>query len=411
MATLSQRDIQLLFIGAAATKTTTANPTTLNTGEIGIFTPSGARVTEASAATIDKFRIVAKQADGTLVDSGIINKNDIKTANRKVYTAATQMQVTIGYNGTSGSIEEINDNKYHVRINLRQARVSNHGGLYMKHAFYTSDVNATQFEIASSLLLNLANEVSKEADIIFLPFMLCNDAGAALGAGPETLTATFGSKWVVASGAGHTVVAGDVLRIGGTATTNYVYKVKSVSGANIELESPYLGATASLLDGEVITAANAATADFGIQIKGFAQPYRVGHLEQDFNANIFDVTLEEFGTTTFSVDTVATPGSGTERQVKSMEFFLQGNEGDDLRTPAPYVFDRRSNASGNYDLIHITTEELATNSIVAGPIRKAFTLAIPQTAPNYAVTGTADDITDVLEVLAFGSANGNLAVS
>lgn len=407
---ISQRDIQLLFIGAAATKTTANNPTSLNVGEIGIFTPAGVRVTEASAATLSKFRICAKQADGTLVDSGIINKKDIKKAVRKVYEAATQMSVNIGYNGTSGSIDEINDNNYTVRINLRQARVSNHGGLYIKSAYYKSDVNATQFEIASNLLLNLVNEISKEPDLIYIPTMLCNDAGAALGAGPETLTTTFGSRWVVASGAGHTVVAGDVIRIGGTATTTPVYKVLSVSGANIELESPYMGASGSSIAGEVITAANAATADFGIVFTGIAQPYRVGHLEQDNNANIFDVTLENFGSTTFNVATVAAPGSGTERQVKSLEFFLQGNEGDFLRTPAPFVFEQRSNASGNYDLITLMTEEIATNSIVAGPIRKVFTLAIPETAPNYAIAATADDITDVLEVLA-GTASGALAVT
>ena len=62
MATFSNKDFTQLFIGGAATKTTGAI-STLNDGEIGLFTPSGTRLTESNAATATEFVIV--QGRGT----------------------------------------------------------------------------------------------------------------------------------------------------------------------------------------------------------------------------------------------------------------------------------------------------------------------------------------------------------
>jgi len=80
------------------------------------------------------------------------------------------------------------------------------------------------------------------------------------------------------------------------------------------------------------------------------------------------------------------------------------------------TFTKRTNADsavggGGYDLI---TLQFDTKNVVAfeQPVSpQSIVLALPATAPNYAIAGTADDITDVLEVLAFGSATGDLAIS
>lgn len=407
MATFSQKDIQSLFIGAAATKTT-GGIDTLNTGEIGIFSPAGTRLTEATAATADSFRIVKATADGIL-DSGIIKKADIKTANVKAYVASSNKVDSIGFDGTSGSIDVVNDNTYHVRVNMVEGRTSNHGGMYLKHGFYKSDATATQFEIASNLLEALTNEFSKEPGRKVQTQMLINNAGAALGGGPATLAYTKGSKILLASSASHGVVAGDALRIG-TAVTDPCYLVTAVNGAEITVNSFITEATAAAAAGEVIVAATAATADCGIVLTGLDATHVVGKLHNDLQPTDFQVTLEGFGVTP-QVSTAANPGTGTEKQVKELEFFAQGNEGDIYRMGEPNVFAQRAEASGNYDLLHIVVQENYTGSIVSGPIHKQYTLALPETAPNYAVTGTADDITDVLEVLAFGSATGALAVS
>ncbi len=406
MATFQQREIQRLFIGQAATKTT-GRLETMNEGEIGIFTPSGVRLTESTAATATRFVIAKATPDGGIdILSDPITKANIKSAKASLYVAATDQITNVGYNGTDGSIDVLNDNGYVVRLSFDESRTSNHGGLYIKRGFFKSSDSATEFEIAHGLLKSLVAEFSKEPERLVKTEMLSDDAGAALGAA-ATLTVTYGSKYIVASAGGHDLVAGDAVRIGGTATTDPVYVVESVSGTQIKLTTPYQGTTAAGVAGEELTA---LTGSFGIKLTGLPQGYRVGKLDQDLQPLIFNVTLESAGSTTLVTPTQAIAGNGTEKQVKALEFFCQGNEGNILRAGEPLTFDRRAEASGNYDMIDIYTEEIYTGSITSGPIKKHYTLAIPQSTPNYALTGTADDITDVLEVLCFGSVNGNLTV-
>lgn len=419
MATFNQKDIQLLFIGAAATKTT-GRPTTLNDGEIGIFTPGGTRLTEATAATAEEFVIMRGRGSDVDIVSGIIKTASIKKATRKVYAAATERIEYVGYDSSANSLDVINDNTYLLHINLNQGITSNHGGLYIKHAVYKSDATATQPEIAAGLCSSAIANFSREADRTIKFERVCNDAGSAIGAAADTVVGAYKSKYVVITDTGadnsvNAIAVGDYFRAG-TALSSPVYKVVAstvgIGGGTLTLDIPLqeavnlVGNTA-----EFITAANAATADFGLKLTGIALPFTAGKIH--YNKVLWDLQLEGFGDTTKTVAQNASLGTGTEAQVKELEYFCNGNEGDFLRAPEPYTSTgvSRSLASGNYDLIDIETEEIYTGSIVSGPIKKVYTLAIPDTAPNYAVTGTADDITDVLEVLAFGAAGGELAVS
>ena len=419
MATFSQKDIQLLFVGAAATATTGAIDA-MNDGEIGIFTPAGARVTEATAATVEKFIIVKKTPNGGVpLVSSVIDKATMTDVTRKLYVASTEQVTNIGYNGTDGAIEAINDNDYHIRMSLRQEYVSNHGGLYLKHAFYASDLSATQSEIGSELLKSVNNNFSKEPDTTLTATLLCNHAGAAIGAAADTVVGNLGSKAVVITdtGADSSVIAtspGDYLRVG-TATTSNVYKIvtgTAITGGTMILDTPLVAALNLVgTTAEYITAAQAATADFGLVLTGIAQSHTVGKLHNDLMPQVFDVSLENFGTTGNVLTTAAAPGNGTQKQIQELEWFCQGNEGDFHRIGEPNLFPSRAEATGNYDMITIQIQELYKGSITVGPINKNYTLVLPEGATiNYAVDGTADDITDVLEVLYLGAVDGSLAV-
>lgn len=402
MATFSIKDIQLLFVGGAAAKST-GGVDTLNQGEIGLFTPGGTRLTEATAATADSFMMVLDNGTEPNIVSGIIKKADIKSATRTLYSATVQKVEYIGWNGTSGSISVANDTDYHVRLTLRQTYTSNHGGHYVKHGWYTSDSSATQEEIAAGLHLSLVNDFIRETDKVIRFERVNSGAGAALGGGPATLSVRNGGTIIVASAAGHGLVAGDRVRIG-TAVTDPVYVVTAVSGVNITIDVPYQGPTASGLAGENV----AAGGSWGIQMTGQSQAFVLGKIHND----VIDwhTSLEGFGSTILTVSSAWDPGNGTERQIQELEFFTQMFEGDPYTVGEPNLFPRRTLASGNYDIIHISIEQLYKDSIVTGPIKKLYTLAIPQTTPAYADGATADDITDVLEVLVFGSATGTLAV-
>lgn len=416
MATFNQRDVQSLVIGAQATATTGAIAT-LADGEIGIFTPAGTRMTEALAATETRF-IIAKGRAGTTAEpvliSGPAAKANVITANAKLtmFAAKSEQVDVLGYDGTSGSIQAINNNLYHIRVNLNQSITSNIGGLYVKHGIYESDATAAQWEIAQGLTESLINDFSKETDIQLKPTRLCDEAGTAL-TGTGDITVTNGSKYIqAATDIDAVLVVGDFIRLGAGITTSFpVYQVVAIDTATevATLDVPYQGASDVLLTAtETISIANAAgiAAEWGITLTGQSLPYSVGKI--NYAVAGWVTTLENMGTTALT-STGATPGTGNTNQIKDLEWFVQGNEGDYFRMGEPNLYAIRAETVDgiNYNMIDLSTEEIYTGSIVAGPIRKTFTLAIPTTTPNYALTATANDITDVLEVLVFGSVNGN----
>ena len=61
----------------------------------------------------------------------------------------------------------------------------------------------------------------------------------------------------------------------------------------------------------------------------------------------------------------------------------------------------------SYDVIDIEFEDGRTDSLGYVNSPKKVTLAIPNATPDWATTGFADDVTDVLEVLVFGATTGN----
>jgi len=407
MATFTVKDITYVVVGAAATKTT-GNIDTLNSGEIGLFTPSGVRLTEASAATADSFIIVRDNGtDPNLPNwqSGIIKKSTLVDAKCKAKaTVAEAEQIdTVGYNGTSGSINVINDNMYHLRINLRELVTSNHGGVYVKHGFYKSDLTATQQEIAAGLHSSVVADLSKDPDRVITVERVSNITTVNL---VETYSAVRGTRWLAASGS-VTCAVGDVVRFGGTTTGLFCYVVTAVGPGNaIQIDVPFQGASATGLT--VSSATPAGTEAWGLRLTGVQLPFTVGKFHNAKSS--WDLTLQGFGTTTYAHVQGPSFGNGTERQVKELEWFAKGFEGEYFRMGEPNVFTQTYQASGTYDLITLETEELYMDSITTGPIRQTIILAIPSTTPNYAVTGTADDITDVLEVLVFGSVNGNFTI-
>lgn len=401
MATFNSKEIQLLFIGGTATKTT-GGIDTLNDAEIGLFTPAGTRLTEANAATVDEFIIVQKISGATNIVSGTIKKASVKRATRKAYTAPTEKVDYVGFNGTSGALEAINNNTYFMRLGLAQGLTSNHGGIYLKHGVYISDASATQAEIAQGLAQSLIANFSREADKIIRFERVINSALVTLA---ETYSPRLGSKYVAASGA-VTAVVGDAFRFG-TALTAATYIVTAVDAVNniVTLDAPYQGVSAS----GVTVEAGSVVADWGMKLTGIELPFTTGKIH--YAKVDWKLTLENFGTATITNSVGASSGSGYISAVKELEFFCQGNEGDFYRVGEPNIYPRRELAVVNYDLIDLEVEDTSTNSMVLGPIKKVYTLAIPETAPNYAIAGTANDITDVLEVLVYGAVNGNLSIA
>jgi len=426
MSVRSHKNFQYVFIGDTANKTT-GRPSTLNTGEIGLFDKFGTRLTEASAAALtanDVFFIYLRPSNtnNTLVISPAIKVGSIKRGNRIVYTAEQEQIDTIGYNGTTGAVDNQNLTEYLVQLSLDQNVTSNHGGWYTIDAAYTSSASATQEEIVSEIVKVLVNNLSVEPDNIINVEMLLSDGGVAAGLIGDTVVGALGSKYVVITdgggGAVTAMVAGGYIRLG-TNLTDPVYKIASstvgVTGGILTLEWP-LQESVSLLGttSEYISPALADAADAGITLTGIQKKFSVGKLH---NGKVsWKTALGNWGSTDYEEVQKAHIGHGTERHIKELEWFTNGFDGEMYRKSEPYVFSQRALASGNYDTIHLYIEDSQSDVLGTNYSKYVMTICAPVngngagTPPAYAAGGTANDITDVLEVLTFGAAGGELAL-
>lgn len=422
------RNVNFLLIGGTATKTTANYPSAMNAGEIGIFTPEGIRVTEATAATISEFIVALQGSDGVEYVSPVYKKADIASAKRLVYTAATAQVDSIGSNGTTGSIDAINNNLYKINIQVQELLRSNTDGRKVKFGVYESDSSATQAEIAIGLGGSLVDNFDREAEK-FITFKVVTDHALDTNdTMDETVTVTNGSDRISIAtdydyNTGTDLVVGDFIRIANTdttvAVTDDVYRIEVInSTSDIKLDRPYQGTSGTRTHGnnstQAITIAEGAAANWGITMTGATLGFVAG--KENYEVVRWDTQLVDFGTTTQNFkSSTASKGSGTVNQVAEMEWFAQGFEGEVYRenfsvTHTPRTLVDSSVTGGGYDLTTITFNSSNVVGFQDVKSPRVLTLATPATAPNYAVTGTSDDITDVLEVLAFGSANGNLAL-
>lgn len=391
MATFSQNNIQWLMLGNNTSLADSARAADLNAlavGEIGIFSASGAKLTNASTAGT-RFMVAAENGDSPVV-SETIDPADVKSVKKVVCAPAAQQVDVIGYNGTTGSIEVIADNVYMANVNLNQSLVSNHGGQYLKHAVYKSaSSGATQLDIASGLTDSFIKNFKWEADSIVKAERLSDEAGLPLGTGTATsatIVATNGSKvvtgWADVDDAttNAAIAVGDLLRFG-TATTDPVYKVESIDTTNdtLTLDVPYQGATETFDDSglERIAAAAASASEMGVKITGVAGKFDTGKLHY-YPGTSWELTLRDFGTTTLTNSVEQDNGKGTYEQIAELEFFLQGNGGNTMRTPEPLVYTRRAKAESGkfynlYEISYTTKEERGYGAIHAP---KQLTIAV-----------------------------------
>ena len=434
----TQRNVGYLQIGASVASTAaTAGPIgDMNAGEVGVFTPEGVRMTEALAATEPRFIVVSKLADGSIVKSPTYNKADFASASVKAYEAGTVQLDYLGYNGVSGSIDAINSNLYKINIQVQELLRSNTDGRRVKFGIYESDASATQAEIAVGLAGSLIANFDREAEKFITFKALSNVALAADFAFDANfdMTVVNGSNIISSESAtpayntGTALAVGDFIRLGtvggGVALTDDVYEVIELPTTTtikvdrkIQVASGvYADATG---DATVITAALGAAADWGVALTGAALDFTTGKLNDE--VAMWETQLVDFGTTTTNFkSTTAYRGSGTPNQLAQMEWFYQGNEGEFYKEGFAYLHSPKTNAvaspaGGGYDLINCTFNTVNTVGFSNEIAPQQLMIAVPTDASGatYAIAATANDITDVLEILAGTGivASGGLAIT
>jgi hypothetical protein len=406
MATSQIKNAQEIFIGGSGVALT-ATGVVPAAGEIIVLDEQGARVTTASAATTDKFKFVLGRSGQNPLVSDIIEKSSLSNANSVAGAARVNQVTSIGYDGTSGSITVTTNNLYYIRLYVQELLSAESDGQKIKHGVFKSTSSSIESDIALGLTSSLINNFLREAEKFITFKALCSAAGATEA---NDVTVVKGSNKVSAAGA-LTAVVGDFLRFGspsgGATVADDVYKVVAISGTEYTLDRPaqvdggLYDVTSN--DVDVITAAQGAAGSWGVVLTGADLSF--GSPDYKYDIARWETQLENFGSTLLG-ETAGSPGVGTYESIASLEHFLKGFQGEIYRMGAPNIYNPilvadSAVAGSAYQVITFKHE----NSIVTGSFTnevspKQVIVAIPETAPAFAVSATSNSFGSVFNVLA-----------
>lgn len=334
-------------------------------GQIGVFKVGSVTANGAGVlASGDRYTIATKNQDNVVIETPIITAGTEKSKANVDYAAPSKESKAVGYNGTSGTIDVVNNNNYVMHVFWKDnSKTFGCSGQPVKFAAYKSSSAATQSEIADGLAINFNKNFARENPKMMKAEVLSAEAGDALGTGVDTITLKNGSKYFTADDidddtTNAALAVGSYLRIG-TATTSPIYEITAIDATNNigTLNMPYQGADYSAEDTafEQVTAADAAAAAAGVKISALdSQEYFEPGLVK-YDILWFRIELkEEFGATSSTELSSGQKGSGTYYEVGQNEWFLKGNRGETWRQGNyPKAVKLEATSGKTYDQISI----------------------------------------------------------
>lgn len=417
----AQNDVMTLLIakdiGAVSHTTSVGSPileatdTYILDGEIAVVNGANISLSAASVLTdalavSQGIRVVVRNGD-KLVYSDYILKAGVVSYSGKDPVAAAQQVSYLGYNGVAASstIEALNSNSYDLLIRLTEGDRTGFGQKPGLAAVFKSDTNATQAEIAAGLHLSLAGSLLKSPEAPFRAERVVK--AASITDSDNILTVINGSKyvtWTTASQYGGTeFAAGDTIRIGtsgsGAAATDPAYILTSVDSSTEigTLDVPFQGVSGAIPATDV---AHVTTpTNWGIKLTGLARGFTLGKQGSINNIVRFLIGVTNFGTTTITYTTDASEGLGTYKQIAELEWFLQGNEGNEDRRDFMHTTARADATSGEtYDTLSMGYVDDASAGL-AGIQRSPKQLMIAFTT-GFAAGEASDLVIDALDAFA-----------
>lgn len=349
-------------------------------GEVKVFDAFGGAIITSNLHQAGAFKIAGGLSNGVEPNiSPIVRTSEIKKVTKKSYAALQEQIDYVGFNGTNGSIEEMEDNLYYLRLHIIELLSGSTDGRMIKQGIYqTVNPSPTQKEIATGLTNSLIANFSREATRL-IKFERVNNGANVANTGTGALTVTEGSTRISAATDIDAVASvGDLIRFG-TAQTSPVYEIVAMDTANetATLDLPYQGVT-----GTVATTAyrfiTTIGADWGVKLSGLSTDYRRGRLR--FTLSRFDMQPNGFGNTLITHAQKPSEGSGDGRAVADIEYFTQGVAGDGMEvSESPVLFDKGYvvDPTVGYDLYYISFHNednlgIANNT----PSRKELMVAI-----------------------------------
>lgn len=428
MANFATNDHTMVIVGKTGNALTGTTINTLADGEVRCFSPGGTLKTEGTIVNEEFVIAMGRGTSDTPLVSQKIKKDWVTRISKKDYAADTQQVDYIGYTGTTGSIAVSNNTVYRATINMIEGNDTNHGGVYVKDLVYESDSAATQAEIAIGLTGSGINSFDREvknssgnAPIMFAA--LCNEGVTTANCFDNDATVTKGSKVFSVStnlqynsGAG-TAAVGDFVRlgtaagaVGATALGSDVYRIESISSTFVTVDRPIQVAsgtyTAAGNMAEVLTAAEGAAANWGIELAGQDLDWKLGKINDRLVKWDLKLDSDAFGATTLTNSAVATLGTGTYNQVADLEWWAMGNNGEAFRKGEPniYSYTPMAASGSTYDIITIEMEKGRNDSLGYVNSPQVIHLAIPTggTAGGWTLSTVSNATPDVIEDLLDG---------
>lgn len=327
-------------------------------GEILVIGANGALLTAGNTISTSPTIQFVQRSGSNLIFSSIIDGTKVTKYSGANPVSAEQQIISVGYNGTTGSIDLSTASKL-FKISYKHNQL-----------VWSEQVFKRVYETSGSTQAKVASDISEQINFMSLPalngvystgdyvsaVMLCNHAGAAITGTATTLTVTKGSNTAVMNNT-HNLTSGDYVRIGGTGTTDPVYRVQSVNGNTITLGSPYQSSSGAIpiASVEIITAAQASTAAFGFALIGLPLTWSINPAANNrYEIVSFDVHPGTgWGSTTITNMQDPILGSGLLPQVAEIEWFALGFEGLQSRYNIPLPTGRRDAVDPEYYTIYI----------------------------------------------------------
>jgi len=353
---------------AAPTAAGIASPTTVAAGAVALVNEGNVILNAAAytaLASDARVRIV-QNIGGRLVSSCAMTKGKLRLGmpasgtpapgTVSQYSAAVQQVTVIGYNGTSGSLPSANSTSYYIKIRKNDNDAGNRSQPFSLFSQFKTDASATQEELAFGLVKVGTKNMENEPANKYLKFeALCDDAGAA-DATATTIDIDYGSKTGTLNAGATTFVVGDLLRIGGGATTDPVYKITALAGTTVTLDIAYQSASGTGIAIEYITAALAAAAEFGVRLTGIESDFDVNAM-RDWYSNRFTATFSDDSTLVTHVQG-ASDGVGVWQKVAMDEYMSMGFQGQNEMLGVPPTMRTSSVVTaGEYDALMLTADE------------------------------------------------------
>lgn len=401
---------------AAGSKVTDAN---LGIGAIVVTDLGLNRLDTAAWAALPatgQFLIVEGRGAGVpLMKSPILTKGKI-TMTLSRHKEAVQQITVIGYNGTTGALPVSNNSDFWIKIRKRDNDAANRSQPFSLFAGpVKTDGTATQAELATLLVKSGYTNFKNEPGNGYLRMeAISSGVSTGITGTVAAFTFTYGSRLVTINGTVTNINVGDYIRVGGSGVTNPVYLVSAVNSPNsITLSAPFVGTTGAVLTAnvEVIAAAAAATADFGIRITGVVDVFDVNQW-RDYYANRFTATFSDSTTLVTHVQG-AQNGNGMWQQVAMDEYMSYGYEGENNQLAVPSIprdaivkipgVAGNTNLTSKYSSINIAWEESISGlvSMAGGKGNVLIYTNLRDVAGLGSLSSTANTGREVLTVLGF----------